>query len=84
MACGKNTTLKNEEFQQNENRQTGYHIIPDNGDWNVIKCDNVVHPAIWGAGGVHSSSADLCNYARAIINGGFFEGNSIISKESIT
>ena len=73
----KNSTSISAERESNFNLAQP-HILNDNLDWTKIeqeKGDN-----LGAAGFIYSSSNDMCNYIKLLLNNGVFEGDTIISK----
>jgi len=77
------STYNAEEFDKFDDKQTGYYIHHENGEWKAEPRHGRIHPAIWGAGGVQSTAVDLSNYVSLLMNEGKFENHSIISQNSL-
>ncbi len=73
------TTYSKEEFEKDENSITGYINL----DGKLTRNPIPINPLSYASGGLTSSVKELENYMIALMNGGDFNGETIIQKESI-
>jgi len=77
------STFLREDFEKDPDVMTPYFVESKEGKVAVTAARHPFHKLIYAPGGLLSSVLELANYLVANVNGGLFEGSSIIDASSL-